>query len=150
MLTLYHKIVAKTAPSEDLWLRHQFVHVFLLLRGILAFLAQRYNNSFISCFGLLVLISFLYIHLIIILIASSKGTLLDTTSNDIIWYPGGVSCLFSVFINKFLLLFVYWDWPSGFNIWAKYLTSLYVTVLLFEIIGLSGKAIVSSIVFNFV
>ena len=95
-----------------------------------------------SCFGMLVLISFLsYILLIIILIVSSKGSLVnsDTISNDTIWYPGEIFCLFSVFINDLLPLIVYCDWPGGFNIWAKYFASSYVAVLMFEIIGLSGK-----------
>ena len=106
------------------------------------FLVQRYNNSFISCFGLFVLISILsYILFIIILVVSLKDTLvnIDTTSNENIWYPGGISCFFSAFINDLLLLMVYCDWPSGFNIWAKCFASSFVDVLMFEIIGLSGN-----------
>ena len=92
---------------------------------------------------MLVLISFVsYIFLIIILIVSTKGTLVnsDTISNDTIWYPGGIFCFFSVFINDLLLLIVYYDWPSGFNIRAKYFAGSYVAILMFEIIGLSGKS----------
>ena len=115
----------------------------LLFKMKCAYLVQRYNNSFISCFCMLVLISFLsYIILIIILIVSSKGTLVngDTKSNNTIWYPGGIFCFFSAFINDILLLVVYCDWPRGVNIWAKYFPSLYVAVLMFEIIGLSGAS----------
>ena len=56
---------------------------------------------------MLVLISvFSYILLIIILIVFSKGTMVnsDTTSNDTIWYPGGIFRFFSVFINDLLFL----------------------------------------------
>ena len=71
-----------------------------------------------------------------------KGTLgnSDTTSNDKIWYPGGIFCFFSVFINDLLILIVYCAWPSDFNIWAKYFASSYVAILMVEIIGLSGKS----------
>ena len=66
------------------------------------------------------------------LIVSSIGTLVnsDTTSNDTIWYPGGIFCFFGVFINDLLLLIVYCDWPGGFNIWAKYFTSSQLANLL--------------------
>ena len=49
----------------------------LLFRVKFAFLGQRYNNSFISCFGILVLISFLSYILIITLIVYSKGTFVN-------------------------------------------------------------------------
>ena len=35
---------------------------------------------------------------------------------------------------------MYYDWPSGFNIRAKYFAGSYVAILMFEIIGLSGKS----------
>ena len=70
------KILAKTGPYGDPMATPSACTYVLLFRVKWAFLVQRYNNSFISCFGILVLISFLsYIILINILIVSSKGTL---------------------------------------------------------------------------
>ena len=83
---------------------------------------------------MLVLISvFSYILLIIILIVFSKGTMVnsDTTSNDTIWYPGGVFHFFSVDYEWFTAFDFDWDWPSCFNIWTKYFASSYIAVLVF-------------------
>ena len=63
------KILAKTGPSGDPMATPSSGTYVLLFRVKLAFLVQRYYNSFISCFVMLVLISFLpYILLIIIVI----------------------------------------------------------------------------------
>ena len=63
------KILAKTGPSGDPIATPWICTYVLLFRVKCAFLVQRYNNSFISCFGMLVLISFSsYILLITIII----------------------------------------------------------------------------------
>ena len=137
------KILAKTGKSGNPMAMPSACTYVLLSRLKWTFFVERYDKFFISCVVMLVLISFLlYIILIIILIVTSKWTLVnsDTTSNDTIWYPGGIFCIFSVFINDLLLLVVYCDFSSGFNIWAKFFASTNVAVLIFEIICFSGKS----------
>ena len=65
------KTFAKTGPTGDPIATSSVCTYVLLFRVKCAILVQRYNDSFISCSGMLVLISFLsYILLVIILIVS--------------------------------------------------------------------------------
>ena len=140
------KILAITGHSGDPMATPSICTYVLLFRVKCVFLVQKCNNSFTSCFGMLVFLSFLsYIILIVITIVYFKGTSVNSNTNqmtpfDIGGTIGGIFCFFSVFINDLLLLIVYCDWLGGFNIWAKYFASSYVAVLKYQIIGLSGKS----------
>ena len=140
------KILAITGHSGDPMATPSICTYVLLFRVKCVFLVQKCNNSFTSCFGMLVFLSFLsYIILIVITIVYFKGTSVNSNTNqmtpfDIGGTIGGIFCFFSVFINDLLLLIVYCDWLGGFNIWAKYFASSYVAVLKYQIIGLSGNS----------
>ena len=107
------------------------------------FFVQRINSSFISCFGMSVVISLLiYIVSKIISIVSSNGTFVnnDATSDETILYPSGTFCFWMYLTNSLVLLIVNSDLLNGANKLAKYFAVSYVAVPILDKIGLNVKS----------
>ena len=107
------------------------------------FFVQRIYISFISCFGMSVVISLLiYILLKIISVVSSNGTFVnnDATSDETILYPSGTFCFWMHLTNSLVLLIVNSDLLNGANKLAKYFAVSYVAVPILDTIGLNVKS----------
>ena len=101
------------------------------------------NSSFISCFGMSVVISLLICILFKILsIASSNGTFVNNnaTPNDTILYPSGTFCLWMYLTNSLVLLIVNSDLLNGANKLAKYFAVSYVAVPILDTVGFNIKS----------
>lgn len=113
------KVWAKTVPSgHSIAILSIFTYV-LLFRVKSIFLVQRYSNGFISCFNMLLLVSYILLIIISIVHLISRASLSDT-----IWYRRGIFCFFSDFINDLILLILYCGSAGGFDNWAIYFPSL--------------------------